>query len=92
MRDDNKTSVIANAYMDMLKDRFAPQEETADEIAETETTEQAHEDAEEPSTGESEESMETANENDSTVATDADGEESIFSQAELDAIKRFTEE
>lgn len=90
MRDDNKTSVIANAYVSMLKDRFAPQEETTDEIAETETTEQAHEDAEEPSTGESEESMEATNENDSTVATDAD--ESIFSQAELDAIKRFTEE
>ena len=32
MRDDNKTSIIANAYLDMLKDRFAPKEEV---VAET---------------------------------------------------------
>ena len=37
MRNDNKTSIIANAYLDMLKDRFAPKEEV---VAETPVVEE----------------------------------------------------
>ena len=34
MRNDNQTSVIANAYLDMLKERFTPKEVVENEIIE----------------------------------------------------------
>jgi len=37
MNNDNQTSVIANAYLNMLKDRFAPKEEVVDEAPVEET-------------------------------------------------------
>lgn len=37
MNNDNQTSVIANAYLNMLKDRFAPKEEVVAEAPVEET-------------------------------------------------------
>lgn len=94
MNSDNKTSIIANAYLDMLKDRFAPEQETpTDENNTAEIAEETPEVTEEPSTGEAEESMEEQTEDDSAVApTEQVEEPSIFSPSELEAIKRHTEE
>jgi len=94
MKDDNQTSVIANAYLNMLKDRFAPEQEvTPDENTTAEIAEETPEVVEEPSAEQPEESVEEQTEDDSTVApAEQDEEPSIFSPSELDAIKRHTEE
>jgi hypothetical protein len=91
MRSDNKTSVIANAYLDMLQQRFAPVEETKDEEVTAEAAEETTEVDPALSAEQTEEDPEGQNEVDSSVVgteESVEEEESIFSPSELDAIKR----
>jgi hypothetical protein len=91
MRSDNKTSVIANAYLNMLQQRFAPVEETKDEEVTAEAAEETTEVDPTLSAEQTEENTEGRDEDDSSLAGTEESvkeEESIFSPSELEAIKR----